>query len=90
MNQTNSSKKKTNAQTIRSTSGRDYLLWGKMQNDCQGTSQVVQWLRLCASNAGGMGLIPGQGTKILHVTLCSQKKKKATVLHSVEAKKVLT
>ena len=29
-----------------------------------GTSLVVQWLRLCASNAGGMGLILGQGTKI--------------------------
>ena len=65
MNQTNSSKKKTNAQTIRSTSGRDYLLWGKMQNDCQGTSQVVQWLRLHASTAGDTGLIPGWGTKIL-------------------------
>ena len=26
---------------------------------------VVQWLRLCAPNAGGRGLIPGQGTKIL-------------------------
>ena len=26
------------------------------------TSLVVQWLRLCASNAGGTGLIPGQGS----------------------------
>ena len=24
---------------------------------------VAQWLRLCASNAGGAGSIPGQGTK---------------------------
>ena len=24
----------------------------------------MQWLRLCAPNAGGAGLIPGQGTKI--------------------------
>ena len=38
-----------------------------------GTSQVVQWLGLCAPNAGGPGSIPGQGTrscmmqlKILH------------------------
>ena len=31
-----------------------------------GTSPMVQWLRLCASNAGVMGLIPGQGTKIPH------------------------
>ena len=27
---------------------------------------MVQWLRLHACTAGGMGLIPGQGTKILH------------------------
>ena len=27
---------------------------------------VVQWLRFHASTAGGMGLIPGQGTNILH------------------------
>ena len=25
---------------------------------------MVQWLRLCISSAGGVGLIPGQGTKI--------------------------
>ena len=31
-----------------------------------GTSLVVQWLRLCASNAGGAGFITGQGTQILH------------------------
>ena len=24
---------------------------------------VVQWLRLCAPNAGGLGLTPGQGTR---------------------------
>ena len=29
---------------------------------------MVQWLRHCASNAGGMGLIPGQESNILHVT----------------------
>ena len=28
-----------------------------------GTSLVVQWLRLCAPNAGGLGLIPGQRTR---------------------------
>ena len=28
-----------------------------------GTSLVAQWLRLNISNAGGPGLIPGQGTK---------------------------
>ena len=31
-----------------------------------GTSLVVQWLRLCTFTAGGMGSIPGWGTKILH------------------------
>ena len=28
---------------------------------------MVQWLRLHASTAGGMGLIPDQGTKMPHV-----------------------
>ena len=28
-----------------------------------GTSLVVQWLRLCAPNVGGSGLIPSQGTR---------------------------
>ena len=28
-----------------------------------GTSLVVQWLRLCAPSAGGLGSIPGQGTR---------------------------
>lgn len=32
----------------------------------------VQQLRLCASIAGGTGLILGQGTKILHATKHSQ------------------
>ena len=29
----------------------------------QVTSLVVQWLRLCAPNAGSLGSIPGQGTR---------------------------
>ena len=40
------------------------------------TSLSVQWLRLCISNAGDMGLIPGQGTKISRVTQCGQGEKK--------------
>ncbi|TEA40711.1 hypothetical protein DBR06_SOUSAS1310003, partial [Sousa chinensis] len=28
-----------------------------------GTPLVVQWLRLLAPNAGGLGSIPGQGTR---------------------------
>ena len=34
----------------------------------KGTLLVVQWLRLCAPNAGNTGFIPGQGTKIPHAT----------------------
>ena len=32
------------------------------QQEKHGTSQVVQWLRLHALNAGAQGLIPGQET----------------------------
>ena len=39
-----------------------------------GTSLAVQGLRLCASTAGGAGLIPGQGTKILYALWHSKKK----------------
>ena len=31
-----------------------------MQNPSEGTSLVVQWIRLCTPNAGAMGLIPDQ------------------------------
>ena len=34
--------------------------------------------RFCTPNAGGTGFIPGQGTKILHATQHSQKKKKSS------------
>ena len=37
---------------------------------------MVQWLRLLTPNAGGMGSIPGRGTKILHAAWRGQKKKK--------------
>ena len=36
---------------------------------------MIQWLRLHASNAGGMDLIPAWGTKILHATWHGQNKK---------------
>ena len=42
------------------------------------TSLAVQRLRLCVSTAGGVGLIPGQGTKIPHAAQCSQSKTKHT------------
>ena len=38
---------------------------------------MIQWLRLHAPNAGGMGSILGQETKVLHAMQCSQKKKKS-------------
>jgi len=33
------------------------------------TSPAVQWLRLHASNAGGSGSVPGQGTNIVYAAL---------------------
>ena len=42
-----------------------------------GTPLAVQWLRLPASTAGGTGVIPGRGTKILHATWWHKKKKKS-------------
>ena len=44
-----------------------------------GNSLVVQWLRLRASTARGVGLTPGQGTKILHTMQHNQKKRKGFV-----------
>ena len=42
-------------------------LYGSNQSAHQqingGTSLVVQWLRLHAPNAGGLGLIPGRGAR---------------------------
>ena len=34
---------------------------------------MVQWLGFCASTAGGLGSIPGQGTKIPYVMWHGQK-----------------
>ena len=39
------------------------------QRDTQGTSLVIQWLRLHAPNAGGPGSIPGQGAQFSSVAL---------------------
>ena len=38
-------------------------------------SLAVQWLRLCARNAGDVSSIPDQGVRILHATSHGQKKK---------------
>ena len=45
---------------------------------------MVQWLRCHASNAGGMGLIPGREIMILHAAQCSQKNKKVNFKKSSE------
>ena len=41
-----------------------------------GTSLAVQWLKLHTPSAGGMGSVPGRGTKILHAARSGQKKQK--------------
>ena len=41
----------------------------------KGTSLVVQWLRRQASSAGGVGLIPGWGTRIMHAQCCCPQNK---------------
>ena len=51
--------------------------------DCE---ERKQWLRLRASNTGGMDLILGQGTKIPHAAPCSQKKKKKNQFKNQEKK----
>ena len=52
----------------------------KALNPGIGSSLVVQWLRLQASTAGGMGSIPGWGTKILHAMQYARPPKKRRVL----------
>ena len=48
--------------------GSNWVLWNSTPKQHLETSLVVQWLRLHTSNAEGMGLIPGQGTKVLQAT----------------------
>ena len=47
------------------------------------TNMAIQWLRLHVAPAGGACSIPGWGTRILHATWCSQRKKKS-LLFSVQ------
>ena len=46
------------------------------QNIMRGNSLAVQWLRLRAFTAVGLGLMPGQGTKIPQAVQHRQIKKK--------------
>ena len=59
---------------------RSHMLCGKKKKKKGvtdvGTFLVVQWLRLPASAAGGVGLIPSRGTKIPHATNKPTLKKK--------------
>ena len=43
-----------------------YHIKKKKKKEVLRTFLVVQWSRLHTSNAGGVGSIPGQGTKISH------------------------
>ena len=54
-----------------------YLVWYNVciyEDYWMQTSPVVHWLRLHASNADKAGSMPGQGTKVPHVTRWSQNK----------------
>ena len=53
-----------------------------------GLPLVVQWLRLCALNAGGTGSIPGQGPKILHAVRCSKKQNYVHAMASIKTAKI--
>ena len=67
-----------------------------LKNLTIGIPLTVKWLRLCISKAGIVGLIPGQGTKILHdvwhgqhfffFNYIKKKKKKQTKTNSKMAK----
>ena len=48
------------------------------------TALAVQWLRFHTSAAVGMGLIPGQETKILQVIELGPKKKKKKSIYQVK------
>ena len=50
-----------------------FLRWSDNKNWAKGTPLVVQWLRLLASTARSIGLIPGQQTKILHTRSHNKK-----------------
>ena len=53
-------------------SGKNILKFDILKNT--GNSLAVQWLGLWASIVGGLGPIPGQGTRNLQAVQCSQNK----------------
>ena len=51
-----------------------YILKNYLLKNCHsGASPVVQWLRVCAPTAGGIGLIPGRKENLRSHMLCDQK-----------------
>ena len=60
----------------------------KHENYQAGTSQVVQWLKLCAANAGDVGSIPSWGTKIPHAMSHSLKIKNKSTKQVVNDKQI--
>ena len=47
---------------------------------------MVQWLRLYVVNARGLGLIPGQRTKVPPAIQCGQRKKRDSIMSWLEIK----
>ncbi len=48
----------------------------RLRAPCWGQSVVAHWLKICASTAGGMGLIPHWETKIPHTTQPEKRKER--------------
>ena len=48
---------------VKEESAKSGLKLNTQKTKIMGTSLVVQWLRPCAPNAAGPGLIPGQGSR---------------------------
>ena len=52
------------------------VMYYRVTNHSTPTSLKVQWLGLCASTAGGTGLIPGGGSKILCAVVQPKNRRK--------------
>ena len=60
----------------------DLLGWSLVSANAYWTSLVVQWLRLCASTAGGLGSTPGWGNRIPHAAWPAKKTQTNKLLSS--------
>ena len=52
------------------------------QEGMPGSSLVVQWIRLEASTAGGVGSVPGWGAKTPHAAQCVPPKKRMSACNA--------